>query len=149
MALDAHPLNAVSGIVIGSAIAVHRALGPGLLESAYQRCLERELTLRSVAFASELEIPVRYRGKRLDCGYRLDLVVENCVAVEVKSVEQLIPIHNAQVLTYLRLSGLPVGLLINFNVKVLRHGIRRLVWRGASAGSASPCEPLARAPNSG
>jgi GxxExxY protein len=114
--------------IIGAAIEGHRHLGPGLLESAYQRCLERELTLRNIPFDPEVKLPVVYKGMQLDCAYRMDVVVDGLVIVELKSVDRLIPIHDAQLLTYLRLSGLWLGLLINFNLPVLKkEGIRRLV----------------------
>ncbi len=113
--------------VIGAAIEVHSALGPGLLESAYQACLCREFALRKIAFRSQVDLPVRYKGVQLDCGYKIDLVVEDRVVVELKSVERLAPIHEAQLLTYLRLSKLRVGLLINFNVPLLPQGIVRRV----------------------
>lgn len=106
---------------------MHRALGPGLLESAYEECLCRELTLRQLPFERQWPLPLVYKGLRLDCGYRLDLVVDNAVIVEIKAVESLQPIHDAQLLTYLRLGGWQVGLLINFNVPLLKQGIRRLV----------------------
>jgi GxxExxY protein len=112
--------------VIGAAIEVHRALGPGLLESAYEACLARELTLRSVPFHRQLPLPINYRGERVESAYRLDFLVDDTVILEVKAVEETHPIHEAQLLTYLRLSGKPVGLIINFNTKVLRDGIRRL-----------------------
>jgi GxxExxY protein len=121
-------INEITGIVIDAAIEVHRALGPGLLESAYEECLCRELTLRRIAFQRQHPLPVQYKGLALDCGYRLDLVVADVVVVEIKAVEKLLPIHDAQLLTYLKLSGLKVGLLINFNVPVLKQGIRRRVW---------------------
>jgi len=100
--------------IIGAAIDVHRALGPGLLESVYQDCLRRELGLRGIAFRSEVELPVQYKGVQLSCGYRIDLIVNERVLVELKSVEHLAPIHEAQLLTYMRLSKLRVGLLMNF-----------------------------------
>ena len=112
---------------IDVAVQVHKTLGPGLLESAYEHCLAHELTLRGVAVQRQLALPVVYQGEKLDAGYRLDLVVDSSVIVEVKSVEALAPIHDAQVLTYLKLSGLRVGLLINFNVVLLKQGIRRFV----------------------
>lgn len=112
--------------IIGAAIEVHRALGPGLLESAYQECLCVELGSRSLRFVSQLELPVEYKGLRIDAGYRLDLVVADSVVVELKSVERLLPLHEAQLLTYLRLGGYPTGLLLNFNVPVLKDGIRRM-----------------------
>jgi GxxExxY protein len=112
---------------IDAAVQVHKTLGPGLLESAYEHCLAHELTLRGVAVQRQLGLLVVYQGEKLDAGYRLDLVVDSSVIVEVKSVEALAPIHHAQVLTYLKLSGLRIGLLINFNVVLLKQGIHRLV----------------------
>jgi GxxExxY protein len=120
-------INAITEMVIGAAIEVHRTLGPGLLESAYEECLAHELSLRKVLVDRQRELPVEYKGIKLDCGYRLDLLVARQVVVEVKAVEALAPIHEAQVLTYLRLGGWRAGLLINFNVPVLRRGIKRLV----------------------
>jgi len=113
--------------IIGAAIEVHRALGPGLLESAYQSCLAQELSLRGLPFHSEVPVPVSYKGVQLECGFRLDLLVADKVVVEIKSVEAVLPVHEAQLLTYLRVSGHQVGLLINFNVAVLREGITRRV----------------------
>jgi GxxExxY protein len=113
--------------IIAAAICVHRELGPGLLESAYQVSMCHELTLRHVPFRSQLELPVEYKGVRLDCGYRIDLLVDNRVLVELKSVERILSVHEAQLITYLRLSGIRVGLLINFNVPVLRRGIVRRI----------------------
>jgi len=127
MALISHPVNSVTSLVIGAAVAVHRSLGPGLLESAYQACLDHELGLRGVQHYTQVPLPVCYKSTRLDCGYRLDFVVNECVIVEVKSVDRLLPIHEAQVLTYLKLTRLTAALLINFNVRSLRHGIRRLL----------------------
>lgn len=112
--------------IIGGAIEVHRALGPGLLESAYRRCLMQELKLREVTVEAEVAVPLVYKGLALDCGYRLDLIVNDEVIVEVKCVAALLPIHTAQLLTYLRLTGKRVGLLINFNVPVLKDGLRRI-----------------------
>ena len=120
-------VNEITEATIGAAIEVHRALGPGLLESAYEECLCRELDLRQVAFERQRQLPVEYKGLLLDCGYRLDLLVSGEVVVEVKAIENLLPIHQAQVLTYLKLGGWQAGLLINFNVPVLKQGIRRLV----------------------
>ena len=119
--------NQLSNQIIGAAIEVHRALGPGLLESAYQACHKHELILRAVPIETEAPLALEYKGVKLDCGYRLDEVVGGLVIVEIKSVERLEPIHEAQLLTYLRLSGLWLGLLINFNVPVLKSGIKRLV----------------------
>ncbi len=112
--------------VIGAAIEVHRALGPGLLESAYEECLCHELSVRGLSFKRQVDLPVTYKGIRLDCGYRLDIVVEHQLVLELKSVEALLPIHDAQLLTYLKLSGVATGLLMNFNVPVLRNGLRRM-----------------------
>lgn len=113
--------------IIGAAICVHQELGPGLLESAYQICMARELGLRQIPFQSQVDLPVEYKGCRLESGYRIDLVVDERVIVELKSVEHLSAIHEAQLLTYLRLSRTRVGLLINFNVPLLRKGIVRRV----------------------
>lgn len=120
-------LNDLTGQVIGCAIDVHRVLGPGLLESAYEKCLAHELQMNGLRFESQKPLPVRYKGVKLDCGYRLDLVVEDVLIVELKTVEKLQKIHEAQLLTYLRLSGISVGLLINFNESLLKHGIKRFV----------------------
>jgi GxxExxY protein len=113
--------------VIGLGIAIHRTLGPGLLESAYEECLFYELAHAKLVIARQVPLPVVYKDVRLDCGYRLDFVVEDRLIVEIKSVEKLLPIHEAQVLTYLRLSGRKTALLINFNVALLKDGIRRFV----------------------
>jgi GxxExxY protein len=120
-------INELTEVVIGCAIEVHRAVGPGLLESAYEICLCRELSLRNVPFRCQAPLPLSYKGVKLDCGYRADLIVADKVLVEIKSVDQLAPIHEAQLLSYMRLGGLKVGLLINFNERVLTHGIRRKV----------------------
>ena len=113
--------------IIGLAIEIHRQLGPGLLESAYEECLSYELRQSGIVFERQKSLPVIYKTVRLDCAYRLDLMIENQLIIEVKSVERLMPIHEAQLITYLRLTGLPVGLLLNFNTNVLKNGIRRLV----------------------
>ena len=113
--------------IIGAAIEVHRVLGPGLLESAYEACLCRELRLRNIAFTCQTPLPVAYKDIMLDCGYRIDVEIEGKVIVELKSVEELTGLHRAQLLTYMRLSGKRVGLLLNFNVPVLKDGIVRLV----------------------
>jgi len=115
--------------IIGAAIEVHRQLGPGLLESAYEECLARELALRGISFERQKPIPVVYKGIKLECGYRIDLLIEHRIVVELKSIEDIAPIHEAVVLTYLKLSGNTVGLLINFHVAVLKDGIRRYIWR--------------------
>jgi GxxExxY protein len=115
--------------LIGGCIEVHRHLGPGLLESAYEECLCHEFRLRGIEFERQKPLPVAYKGTWLDCGYRLDLVVEGRVLLELKAVERLLPVHVAQVLTYLKLTGLKVGLLVNFNLPFLRNGIRRLLLK--------------------
>jgi GxxExxY protein len=120
-------VNEVSGQVVDAAMTVHSALGPGLLESAYEACLRHELGKRGLKTEQQLGLPVEYDGVRIDVGYRLDLLVENQVIVELKAVERLTGIHEAQLLSYLKLSGLQVGLLINFNVVRLRDGIKRMV----------------------
>jgi len=120
-------LNEISGQVIGAAIEVHRELGPGLLESAYEVCLSHELQQRGVRVDQQVPVPVSYKGLHLECGYRLDLLVENQVIVELKAVESLLPIHEAQLLTYLKLYQRRLGLLINFNVPVLKNGSKRLL----------------------
>ena len=113
--------------IIGAAIEVHKSLGPGLLESAYEECLAHELTLANIRFERQLPLPINYKSLQLDCGYRLDFLVEKTVVLELKSVETLQKIHQAQLLTYLKIGGWPIGLLINFNVPVLRNGIKRMV----------------------
>ena len=119
--------NDISGKIIGAAIEVHRYLGPGLLESAYEECLCRELELRGINFERQVPLPLNYKGLKLDCGYRLDLLVEDKVIVELKTVEAIAPIHEAQMLTYLKLRDVQLGLIINFNARLLVEGIRRLV----------------------
>ena len=116
-------INELTGAVIGAAIEVHKALGPGLLESAYEECLCRELQERKISFVRQKSLPVTYKGVKLDCGYRLDVVVEDAIVLEVKACSEIEEIHRAQLLTYLKLSGLNVGLLLNFNVPVLKDGI--------------------------
>ena len=113
--------------IIGFAIEVHRHLGPGLLESAYEECLCHELYLRGLSFERQVDLPVSFKGLRLDCGYKMDLVVDDAVVLELKCVERIAPVHEAQLLTYLKLSGKRVGLLINFNVPLLTQGIVRRV----------------------
>ena len=120
-------INELSSKIIGAAIEVHRALGPGLLESVYEECLSHELSLRGFSFERQKPQPVQYKGKQLDCGYRLYVVVEKAIIVELKSCERIEPIHRAQLLTYLKLSGLQLGLLLNFNTLVMRDGIVRVV----------------------
>ncbi|KAF0217881.1 MAG: hypothetical protein FD174_3144 [Geobacteraceae bacterium] len=113
--------------VIGCAIEVHKVLGPGLLESAYEECLSHELSLRRIPFERQKSLPIVYKGKELDSVYRIDLLVSNRIIVELKSVEKFLPVHEAQLLTYLKLTGIKTGLLLNFNAPVLKDGIRRLV----------------------
>jgi GxxExxY protein len=120
-------LSGLTELIIGAAIAVHRELGPGLLESAYEACLAHELDERGLGVDRQIPLPIRYRGLRIDCGYRIDLLVEDRVIVELKAVDQLLPIHEAQLLSYLKLSGRKVGLLLNFKVKMLRDGVRRFI----------------------
>lgn len=120
-------INEVSQAIIGAAIEVHRTLGPGLLESAYEECLSREFTLRDISFERQKPLLIDYKGTRLDCSYRLDFLVCGMVVVEVKAVEALLPIHQAQVLSYMKLGRWKLGLLINFHVPLLRNGIKRLV----------------------
>ena len=122
-----HGVNKTTEAIIGAAIEVHKHLGPGLLESAYERCLCHELKLRKIQLERQLVLPVTYKGVQLDCGYRIDLVVNDEVIVEIKTVEHMLPIHEAQALTYMRLGGWQVGLLLNFNVPILIRGIKRLV----------------------
>ena len=125
--MEGGDLNEISGKVIGGAIEVHRELGPGLLESAYEICLRYELQQRGLRVEQQVTQPVFYKGLQLECGYRLDLLVENQVIVELKAVEAILPIHSAQLLTYLKLRQLRLGLLINFNVPILKNGIKRLI----------------------
>jgi GxxExxY protein len=130
-----HP-NQITQAIIGAAIEVHRAVGPGLLESAYRRCLARELSLRGLKFDCEHWLSLEYKGITVERAYRLDFLVEDKVVIEAKSVESLTPIHEAQLITYLRLGSWPVGLLINFNVAVLKQGIRRRVLAFDDSSSA-------------
>ena len=119
--------NELTHAVIGMAIEVHRELGPGLLESAYEECLAHELRQSTLNFARQKPVPVTYKGLELDCGYRIDLLIEDRLVIELKSVEELIPLFDAQVLTYMKLANKSVGLLINFNVPVLKMGLKRFV----------------------
>jgi GxxExxY protein len=120
-------INQLSSKIIGASIEVHKALGPGLLESAYESCLCHELNQRGLSFENQKPLPVTYKGQKLDCGYKLDVVVENAIILELKSCEQIEPIHKAQLLTYLKLSHRKLGLLLNFNVPLMRDGIVRIV----------------------
>ena len=119
-------INQITGAIIGAAIEVHKTLGPGLLESIYEECLGIELNNREMLFNRQKEIKVEYKGFKLESLYRIDMLVDNLVIVELKACEKLLPIHEAQLLTYLKLTGLEVGLLINFNVSVLKEGIKRI-----------------------
>lgn len=119
-------LNQITEKVIGCAIEVHRGLGPGLLESAYEECLCYELAQAGINFQRQVKLPVVYKGVYLECGYRMDLVVEDLVVVEIKAVKRIIPVHEAQLLSYLKLAGKPLGLLLNFHVPVLKYGIKRI-----------------------
>jgi GxxExxY protein len=120
-------INKLSSRIIGAAIEVHKTLGPGLLESAYEECLCHDLSLGGFSLERQKPLAVQYKGINMDCGYRLDVVVENAIIFELKSCENIEPIHKAQLLTYLKLSGLKLGLLLNFNVALMREGIVRIV----------------------
>ena len=117
----------LSGEICGAAVDVHQQLGPGLLESAYQQCLCHELNLRGISFRREVELPVQYKGIRLDCGYRIDILVEEQIILELKVVDGIKKVHEAQLLTYLKLSDKKVGMLLNFNVALMKDGIKRFV----------------------
>ena len=141
MTVDLVAFNRLTRRIIGAAIEVHRHLGPGLLESIYQECLNRELALRQLSFVAQRATPVLYKGVRLPASYRLDLIVERVVVVEVKSVASFSAVHHAQTLTYMRIADCPVGLLINFNVPRLIDGVKRLVNAGASSDQRATEEP--------
>lgn len=132
--------NEITGQIIDAAIAVHTALGPGLLESAYEVCLTHELRQRGMKLQTQVVLPIQYNGLNLDAGYRIDLLVEDIVIVELKAVEKMLPLYDAQILSYLRLRQLQVGLLINFNVVKLKEGLRRIVnnYSGPSPRSSAP-----------
>ena len=120
-------LNELTEAIIGAAMEVHRTLGPGLLESTYEMCLCRELSISGIRFERQVPIAVEYKGVKLDCGYRADIVVDGMILVEIKAIDSLLPIHDAQLLSYLKLGGWKIGLLINFNVELLKNGLRRRV----------------------
>jgi GxxExxY protein len=122
-------INQLSSKIIGAAIEVHKVLGPGLLESAYEKCLCHELKLRGLPFDNQKSLPLVFKGEEIDCGYRLDIVVGRAIILELKSCEKIEPIHKAQLLTYLKLSGLTLGLILNFNVPIMRNGIARIVYK--------------------
>jgi len=126
MSMDNADINRLTGEVINAAIEVHKALGPGLLESVYEECLCHELSLRKISYKRHKDLPIEYKGMKLECGYRLDVVVADQLILEIKACENLLPIHEAQVLTYRKLTGIRIGLLINFNVPVLKDGIKRI-----------------------
>jgi GxxExxY protein len=125
--MDKKEFDQITEAIIGAAIEVHRALGPGLLEAIYEECRCHELSLRGISFKRQVTLPVQYKGIFLDCGYRLDMLIEEKVAVEIKAIERILPVHEAQLLTYLKIGGWQGGLLINFNVPLLKYGIRRIV----------------------
>jgi GxxExxY protein len=124
---EAQRINKITETIIRCAIEVHRSLGPGLLESAYEECLCYELAQAGLQFCRQVELPLTYKSIKLDCGYRMDVLVDDTVVVELKTVDNLVPLHDAQLLTYLKLSGCPVGLLLNFNVPLLKDGLKRIV----------------------
>lgn len=132
------PNHAVTERIIGAAIEVHRAVGPGLLESVYEECLEREFRLRRMQFERQRRVPVSYKGHPVGVDLRMDFLVEHQVVVELKAVEKLLPVHGAQLLTYLRLTNMPLGLLINFNVPLLRDGIQRVILSSAFLRVSAP-----------
>jgi GxxExxY protein len=117
----------LSDTIISAAIEVHRTIGPGLLESAYHACLAREFVIRELPFKQELALPLEYKGVRVECGYRLDFLVAGKIVTELKAVDMLIPVHQAQLITYMKLTGCRIGLLINFNVPILKNGLKRMV----------------------
>jgi GxxExxY protein len=119
--------NVISKRIIGAAIEVHKQLGPGLLESTYEQCLAHEFSLQKIAYRKQLPVPLKYKGYPIDCSYRLDFLVEEKVVLEIKAIDTILPVHQAQVLTYLKIGGWRLGLLINFHVPLLKHGIYRLV----------------------
>jgi len=120
-------INQITEKIIGCAIEVHKTLGPGLLESVYEECLAYELIQQKLNFNRQVPVPVTYKNVKMDCGYKIDILVEDAVVVELKSIEMIMPVHEAQILTYLRLTEKEIGLLINFNVKLLKNGIKRFI----------------------
>ena len=120
-------LNQLSSKIIGAAIEVHKTLGPGLLESTYEECLCHELVLKGLKYDRQVNLPVHYKDKKLDCGYRVDVIVERSLILELKAVDAILPIHKAQLLTYLKLSNIQLGLLLNFNIPLMRDGVHRIV----------------------
>ena len=141
MALITRATHQTTGAIIGAAIEIHRQLGPGLLEAAYQKCLSREFWLRGIPFEEQLRLPINYKGVPISEGFRIDYLVADAVIVELKSVEAVLPVHQAQLVTYLRLTGFGEGLLINFNVPALRRGIRRVLNPSVALRfSVPPCD---------
>lgn len=134
-------IEKVAAIIVDAAFKVHTALGPGLLESAYEVCLVHELQKRGLRCARQVVLPIEYDGEQVDAGFRMDVIVEDVVVVEVKAVEQFAPIHQAQLLTYLKLSKITLGFLINFNVIHLRHGIKRMVNNCSTSPLRAPSRP--------
>ncbi len=122
--MEFYPL---SNKVIGCALEVHRVLGPGLLESTYEQCLAHELSLAAISFKLQAPLPVNYKNVIIDCGYRIDVLVDNKLIIEIKSVEKILDVHRAQLLTYMKLSGISIGLLMNFNVEIFKTGLKRFV----------------------
>jgi len=120
-------IDGLSNKIIGLAILVHRELGPGLLESVYMQCLAHEMRFNKIVFLMEEALPVVYKGVEIDCGFRADMIVENSIILELKAVEKLLPIHKAQLMTYLKITGIKLGLIMNFNVTLLRAGIKRII----------------------
>jgi GxxExxY protein len=125
--MDMNEVDRLSNRIIGAALEVHKALGPGLLESVYQKSLSYELHGQGIKHTIEQPVPVKYKGTKIECAFRADLIAEDSIIVEIKSVEKLLPIHEAQLITYLRLTGIRLGLLINFNTKLLKDGIKRII----------------------
>ena len=125
--MDIKEIDKLTGKIIGLAIEVHRRLGPGLLESVYRQCLAYEFSKNGIDFVMEQPIPIKYKEIKIDCGFRADFIVADCIIVELKAVERVIPIHEAQLMTYLKVTKLKVGLLMNFNVRLLRKGIKRFI----------------------
>lgn len=139
---DAAMLSELTHQIIGACMAVHRELGPGLLESVYEECLGMALDEAGLPFSRQIPIPVCFRGRRIEQGFRCDMLVDRCVIVEIKAVERIMPVHKAQVLTYLKLTGCPIGLLINFHVAVLKDGISRLVNPASGLDLRSSVPPV-------
>ena len=136
--MEREQLESIATQVVDAALSVHRELGPGLLESAYEMALSRELSLRGISFERQKPLPVQYKGVHLDCGYRVDVFVEGSIIIELKTVDEIAPIHEAQLFTYLKLADCHLGFLINFNTRLLKHGLRRIVCKLPEANIPSP-----------